>query len=213
MTDIPDPPAGSSVRKEPHPEGVRLSWPGHSRAKGTMLAIAFALAVVALVAGVLIGAMLFRKGTPYEGAKYAVVAGFLVAASFLSTVLAVRLRSLFREGVALGPDELLWTPPASASEMSGHFGWSGGESMLGHSSRVAQGLFRTAFEGLVLWREREVIRIPRSGITDFRLEGRGRFEHLTISVGKTDIDIAKRVGHDDREWLLALLRRWRDAPD
>ena len=54
--------------------------------------------------------------------------------------------------------------------------------------------------------------MTRAGITDLKLEGRGRFEHLTISVGKVGIDVAKRVSHDDRVWLLETLRRWRDAP-
>ena len=83
--------------------------------------------------------------------------------------------------------------------------------MYGHSSRVARGLFHTALETLILWRKQESFRIPRSGVTDLRLEGKGRFEHLTISVGETDIDIAKRLSHDDRVWLLELLRRWREA--
>jgi hypothetical protein len=176
-----------------------------------MLTLAFAFAGVALVVGIILGATFFREGTPYEGAKYAVVAGLLVVASFLATLIAFRLRSLFRERIALEADAVAWTPPVSATDMSGHFGWGGGGTVYGHSGRVARGLFHTAFEAVVLWREQECFRIPRSGITDLKLEGKGRFEHLTIAIGETGIDIAKRISHDDRAWLLELLRRWRDS--
>ena len=196
VTDIPDPPPGSDIRREESPEGALLSWPGHSRARGTMLTVAFALAVVALVVGIVLAATLFREGTPYEGVGYAVVAGLLISASFLATLLAFRLRMLFRERIALEADAIAWTPAVSATDMSAHFGWGGGGTVYGHSGRVARGLFHTALETAVLWRKQECMRIPRSGITDLRLEGKGRFEHLTISVGETDIDIAKRLSHD-----------------
>jgi hypothetical protein len=176
-----------------------------------MLTLAFAFAGVALVVGVVLAATLFREGTPYEGAKHAIVVGLFVAASFLATILALRLRMLFRERIRFEADAVAWTPPVSATDMSGHFGWGDGGTMYGHSGRVARGLFHTALEAVVLWRKQDSFRIPRSGITDLRLEGKGRFEHLTISVGKTDIDIAKRISHDDRAWLLELLRRWREA--
>jgi hypothetical protein len=211
VTDIPDPPESSSFRRESGPEGARLSWPGHSRARGTMLTVAFALAGVALVIGIILGATFFREGTMYEGANHAVAVALMILASFLAIILATKLRKIFRESIVLEADAIAWTPPVSATDMSGHFGWGGGGTMYGHSGRVARGLFHTAFETLILWREQEVFRIPRSGITDLRLEGKGRFEHLTISIDKTDIDIAKRLSHDDRVWLLELLQRWRDA--
>jgi hypothetical protein len=213
VTDIPDPPVGSSFKKESHPEGARLSWPGHSLARGTMLTVAFALAGVAMVIGIILGATFFREGTPHAGIQHVVVVGLFVAASVLAVLLALRLKMIFRESIVLEADAIAWTPPVSATDMSGHFGWGGGGTMYGHSGRVARGIFHTVFETLILWREQECFRIPRSGITDLRLEGKGRFEHLTISIDKADIDIAKRLSHDDRVWLLELLRRWRDTSD
>ena len=96
--------------------------------------------------------------------------------------------------------------------MSGHLGWGGGGTIYGHSGRVARGLFHTVIEAFSLWRKRESIRIPRSAITDLGLEGKGRFEHLTISIGGGGVDVAKGLRHEDRLWLLDQLRRWRGAP-
>ncbi len=211
MRDIPSPPAGSAFMREETPEGVRLSWPGPSPARGTIITVALALVGVAAVVGALLSGTLFREGTAYENAKYAVVAGLFVLASFLAGVFGVRIRRLFREVLVIGPEELRWFPSASAAEMSGHFGWGGGGTMYGHSGRVARGLFHTVLEVVILWRQRESIRMTRAGITEVRSEGKGRFEHLTIAVGKAAIDVAKGLPHDDREWLLETLGRWREA--
>jgi len=211
VTDILDPPQGSVIVREQTPEGVRLWWPGPSSARGTVLTVALALVGVAVVVGALLAGTVFRQGTPYEGARYFVVAGLLVLASFLAVVFGARLRGLFREGLVVDPKAVRWFPPASASEMSGHFGWGGGGTMYGHSGHVTRKLFHTVFEAVVLWRERESVRIPRSGITELKLEGKGRFEHLTIAVGGAGVDIAKGLGHEDRSWLLDQLRRWRDS--
>jgi hypothetical protein len=199
--------------REETPEGVRLSWPGPSPARGTIMTVALALVGVAVVVGALLAGTVFREGTPYESAKYAVVAGLLILASFLATVFGVRIRRLFREILVVGPDAIRWSPAASASEMSGHFGWGGGGTMYGHSGRVARGLFHTVLEVVVLWRERESIRMTRSGITEIKVEGKGRFEHLSVAVGKAAIDVAKGLPHDDRAWLLDTLTRWREGAD
>jgi len=214
VTDVPQPPAGSAILREDMPGGVRLSWPGPSGARGTIITVALALLGVAVVVGMLgmlLAGMVFREGTRFEIARYVVMAALVVAASFLATVLAFRLRALFREAVVLKTDALMWFPPARASHLSGHLGWGGGGTMYGHSGRVARGLFHTVVEAFSLWRQRESIRIPRLTITDLGLEGKGRFEHLTISIGEGGVDVAKGLGHEDREWLLGQLRSWREA--
>ena len=211
MTDVPQPPAGSEILREDVPGGVRLSWPGPSGARGTIITVALALLGVAVVVGMLLSVTLFREGTRYEVAGYAIMAALVVAASFLATVLAFRLTALFREAVIIKTDAVMWFPPARASHLSGHLGWGGGGMMYGHSGRVARGLFHTVTEALTLWRQRESVRVPRLTITDLHLEGKGRFEHLTISIGEGGIDVAKGLSHEDREWLLGQLRRWREA--
>jgi len=213
VTDIPSPPAGSAILREDVPGGVRLSWPGPSSARGTIITVALALLGVAVVVGMLLSGTLLREGKPYGAARYAVMAALAVAASFLATVLAFRLRALFREAVIIKADALLWFPPARASHMSGHLGWGGGGTMYGHSGRVARGLFHTVTEAFTLWRQRESIRVPRLTITDLALEGKGRFEHLTISIGQGGFDVAKGLSHEDRTWLLERIRGWRGASD
>ena len=206
MIHVPGPPPGSAILREDAPGGVKLSWPGHSRARGTMLTVSLAVAALGLLAGVVLALTVFGEGTEAFAA-----AGGLVLASFLATLMCVRLRSLFREGIVVGDEAVTWVPPASAAELSQHLGWDGSAPMYGHASMVARGLFRTALDLVVLWRKRESIRLTRAGITDLRLEGKGRFEHLSIQVGKACIDIAKRLSHEDRAWLLDVLRRWREA--
>jgi hypothetical protein len=178
-----------------------------------MLTVAFALAGVAMVIGIILGATFFREGTPHAGIQHVVVVGLFVAASVLAVLLALRLKMIFRESIVLEADAIAWTPPVSATDMSGHFGWGGGGTMYGHSGRVARGLFHTVLEVVVLWRERESIRMTRSGITEIKVEGKGRFEHLSVAVGKAAIDVAKGLPHDDRAWLLDTLTRWREGAD
>ena len=50
---------------------------------------------------------------------------------------------------------------------------------------MARGLFHTALEVVVLWRERESIRVPRAGITDLKLEGHQLTFKRTVPGGPT----------------------------
>ncbi len=201
MVELPDPPPGARIRTKPGAVGIRLSWqPRPHRAAfvwgaaGLVTAGWFALTACEVA---------IQEG-PGPSAERAATVGFLVAsvtALGMAAALFLRLRSLAREALVLEPDGLshlrAWSPArADVGAVPSAGGWS-------------------VFDGLRKLRDithgRERTSVPKKGVRRIRLMGRGSFEHVAVETRSGHIDLGKHLGHAEREWLLEVLRRWRDA--
>jgi hypothetical protein len=201
MIHLPDPPAGSAIKVEQIAEGVRLKWkPRQQRLAFLWSSLALVFACVVFYS-ILRGAIASRRTTAGEWLEFlgVVAAGGVLVG--LTVAVSARRRSRALEILVLKADSLVhfpaWTP-ARAERVA----------MMGEGPWWASG-WMAKFRPFL--GKRESVSLDRKGITGMELLGRGKFEHIALTMRVGNLDIAKHISHADREWLLGVLRRWRDT--
>ena len=102
-----------------------------------------------------------------------------------------RYRSMLTESLAVDVDRLTYAKPFAKGEVRRHLeaGRSWGSFLV--VPAVVSHLTRVAPEVAVLWRGRHTVVVARDEVTGVRLEGRGRFGHLTIATGDDELDMRR----------------------
>jgi len=201
LIHLPDPPAGSAIKVEQVADGVRLKWkPRPQRLAFLWASLGLALACVVFYF-ILRGAMESRRVSAGEWIEFLGVIAAGVVLVGLSVAVSVRRHSRALEVLVLKADSLVHFPAWTAARAERALVM--GEGPWWASGWMAK--FRP-FLG-----KRESVSLDRSGIRDMVLMGRGKFEHIALTMRVRHLDVAKHISHADREWLLGVLRRWRDA--
>ncbi|MHC4198876.1 MAG: hypothetical protein ACYSU0_02730 [Planctomycetota bacterium] len=201
MIHLPDPPAGSAIRVEPVAEGIRLKWkPRPQRRAFLWASLGLALACVVFYY-ILRGAMDSRRTTTGEWIEFLGVIATGVALVGLSVAVSVRRHSRALEILVLKDDSLVhfpaWTPARAERAL-----------VMGEGPWWASG-WMAKFRPFL--GKRESVSLERKSIIGIESMGRGKFEHIALTMRVGHLDIAKHISRADREWLLGVLRRWRDT--
>ena len=194
LLDMPDLPEGSAIRVLHGRHGVRLRWPRPGRLSGIAF-VAFVGVVLLLFAGILLA--------DHEGRKD-LIPWLLIPAVALGGVCALCfwLGGSGRSTIALEPDRLVFYAPARRSIL---------QAILSMSRLRATGYAPPDIQDRAEWeaeveaqRRRRRHMVARS--PDVPVEDLGGLRG--VSVG------AIRFGQDldsaDHEWLVSVLRRWKD---
>lgn len=201
MIHLPDPPAGSAIKVEPVAEGVRLKWrPRPQRLAFVWASLGLALACVVFYF-ILRGAMESRRVSAGEWIEFLGVIAAGVVLVGLSVAVSVRQHSRALEILVLKADSLVhfpaWTPArAERALVMGEGPWWAS----GWMAKLRPFLGR-----------RESVSLERKSIISIEVMGRGKFEHIALTMRVGHLDIAKHISRAEREWLLDVLRRWHDA--
>jgi hypothetical protein len=205
LVDLPDLPHETAVRVGADGDGVTLSWPGSRKVS---LAPAFIMAAgsPAVAVGAVLLVLLYSRISGHEHFG-AIVALILTGPSVLFALVAIgRLGSLRRQVMTLGSDAMTFEPE------HGMVVTLGPDDLIRMSDRgPVYGLASVMGGAAEIWGLRPRKQVRRSAVRDVRVEGRGKFGHVVIGYGKRHLDVAKGLTGDDREWLVEVLKRWRDS--
>jgi len=209
IDDIPDPPPGSRIRAEHEHETVVLSWrarpweitlPQFVVARGRSLAMRLLTIVwiawlVRVVVGLFVEAV--AGGGALELALVCLVGGSFIWAEWDRNRLIKRFRPV--ERLVISEDTLIHTPSARRTV----------EPYLPPRNLPAptrpddpdapppSHTWPSAF-------------VRRRDAGDVRLAGKGASEIIALGSTEGELAIGRRLPHADREWLVEVLRRWKD---
>lgn len=210
MIELPDPPHNSPITIEHRGEAIGLSWPtgirGCSRGANTVALVVLAPFALVAVAGVLSSLAVFIPHLAFRLPPETVIGRFLVfavSAGFLWVYYrasANRRRFRATELLVIDGNAIVHSP----SRRVPRFPYAEAKAFveeLGHLSEDAQALVRLG----------ACVFVDRYEVKDIALEGKGSFGIVSVKTGGYDVDIGRGLSHADREWLLEILRRWREA--
>jgi len=196
MIDLPDQPEGSSFKVRPCDWGWRIAWRPRPHRSASIWA----------VYGLLLAAVAFAFSAFCLPLKehWIIIGIACVWALFfagLAVALFLRQRTLAHEVLVLGRDEVIHFPAWSPARASVAFMPDIDDWFL--LNRIAR------------WREiltaRSRTTLTRDQIGEIQLLGKGRFEHVAVTTRSGHCDMGKHLPHADREWLVEVLRRWKDT--
>jgi hypothetical protein len=134
-----------------------------------------------------------------------------VALASVTFFICLKLRVELTESLSLTDDEILYGKPAPPRIIWRIFGWDDQTQTLHAGLALDRFVVSAIGDFKRTWPRKQLVKLERKDVTDVRVEGRGKFGHITIVLGKTELDIGKRLSNEGRAWLVALLRRWRAA--
>ena len=202
MTRFSDPLRGSPIRVTATGEGSEARWPVFAR--GRSAAVWTAIAAVALGGGAI--ALVVDQSLPYGWTERVLsVAAILAAATVMAVAMCLRYRQHLTESIELAGDYLVYSHPFAKGEAQSLLKVGRSWPMVLAAPAIA---VRVAREVAALRRGRHRVYVSRDAVSDVRLEGRGRFGHVTIASSEEDLDIGRALSEEDRRWLRDALRAW-----
>jgi hypothetical protein len=206
MNHIPDPPYGSAIRIRLTEEGPMVWWPAYRRERVVVLLITVAVAIFGFGGAV---ALLLSFPVASLPAYFFVAAALLSLLSLVAVVFCVRLYGHLTESVLLARNGVTYAKPAPRGLVWRLLGWDDESGLLQGGLGVDKFIVKSIGSWRSIWRPRDEVAVPREAVTDLRVEGRGRFGHVTIALGSVDLDMGRNLSVSDRAWLLDTLQRWR----
>ena len=214
MTDVPDPPHGSRVRVEHRGETVVVTWPsaavggGHAlrvtRLTMLVLALPFAAAAVTGLVGSLV-VFLPHVALSLSRADFAAhCVRFLLCAAVLWIITRFIVswrRFKPSERLVIEGDTLVVSPARAAAKHPylAQEAWADQLSRLGEAARSAVPRGACAV-------------VQRRDVRGVRLEGKGAFGIVSVKAVGNDVDMGRRLRDADREWLVDVIKRWKESP-
>jgi hypothetical protein len=191
---LPDKPAGSVIEESTDPEGVTLSWPTPSPGRARYAVAAFILFwLCAWAFGWVAAAGQIVRGGNGGGPQLFLVGwlgAWTVGGGFAIWLLWAMLRPARPESVRLEAEVLRYDPgrsPYNPWQQRRWWGW-------GHPAVPKPTL---------------PAEVAKSDIRGFVLERVGERQRLCFDRGADRLEIGAGLREPEREWLFAVLQRWR----
>lgn len=212
MIELPDLPYRSVVGIEHRGEAMALEWRSGrgvaSRAANTVALILLAPFALAAVAGILWSAILSMPHVAFWLAPETVIGGSIVLVAS-AAFLWVYCRAFVQSRRCRGSELLVIDRNAivhSPSRRVPRFPYAEARAFVEELKRLSDGAQELVRLGACVF-------VDRSDVKGIALEGKGRFGIVSVKCDGFDVDMARGLSHADREWLAAILRRWRDAKE
>jgi len=208
MFHVTPPPRDSDLRLRHTDDGPVVWWNAYPHERFMALLAAVGIGFFGVLGGLGLVARFVLSGATYWEHAAAIA---LVVLSLVSLVLCVRLRAHLVESLAFTDATIVYGRPAPPRIVWRLFGWDDTTQTLDACLALDRFVIRAIGDWKKMWPRNELVTLERDDVSDVRIEGRGKFGHVTIAVGNADLDIGKRLSNDEREWVLAVLERWREG--
>ena len=206
VIELPDPPLGSRIAVERGGEAVRLSWPGRPWARGRV-ADALDLAAIALACGLAAAHAIWMLGSLVSlplGGSSATLIHLPVSAVFIWAAWTMaRNRRRYRSSERLVLDDSFVVHcPVRRVPLFPLFPYADVNAFVEELAELSQDARGLLPRGACAF-------LRKADVKDIAVEGKGAFGVVSIKAGDYDVDVGRRLGEVEREWLVELLRRWK----
>jgi hypothetical protein len=211
VINVPDPPPGSRIRVEREHAAVTLSWRARlwdatprQRAVDVVTNLITCVLVVAWVVWLTRAVVgLFGPDVFTGGTLGSAIVGFVGGVFIWASWERYRSRAHFRatERLILGEDTLIHTPSARRMVPPYRPPEEGSDRARpgGPDTSPPSHTWPSAF-----------VRRPDAG--DIRLAGKGVSEIIAVASAEGELAVGRRLPHADREWLVSVLKSWKESP-
>lgn len=154
-------------------------WPAYRRERAAVLFVAVVVASFGFGGAV---ALLLSFSVASLPAYFFVAAAFLCILSLLAVAFCIRLYGHLTESVLLARKGVRYVKPVPRGLVWRLLGWDDESGLLQAGLGIDRFIVRSIGSWRSLWRSRDEVAVSREAVTDLRVEGRGRFGHVTIAV-------------------------------
>jgi len=199
MIDIPDQPEGSAISVLRGRRGVRLRWPRPGRLSGALGSICLGLALISFVVAAALGHQGTNRLNPWVAAPGVVFLFIGVVRYWWGPVSPSTLSLEAERLVFLRPGRL--SVPLVSLEVRRHRG-----EIRSNPDLQERLLWKADCEAM---RKRRRETLARDAIT--QVDDLGGWRGVGVSAATNTVWFGPGLGNADREWLVEVLRRWKDT--